>query len=101
MSRIKLKQILSNLHYNEADDQLILSGSKAYNGLDRWEDANVNWEDANVNWETPPSRKIPDFVIHGSTYVTSSDYQTGSITIQGVDTFGDSVSFFTMDLGEY
>jgi hypothetical protein len=101
MSRIKLKQILSNLHYDETNDQLILSGSKTFGGLQNWEDANVNWEDANVNWDSEGAKTVPDFVIYGSTYVTSSAYQTGSITIQDIDTFGDSGSFFTMDLGEY
>ena len=99
MSRIKLKQILSNLHYDEANDQLILSGSATPPiGQQNWDDANVTWDQAAGTWD---GVKLPDFVIHGSTYVTSSEYNTGSITIQGVDTFGDSGSFFTMDLGEY
>jgi len=79
MSRIKLKQILSNLHYDANNDQLILSGTM------------------------PPSigQQKTDFIIHGATYVTSSEFNTGSITIQGVNTFGDSGSFLTIDLGEY
>lgn len=72
MARLRLKQVLSNLQYNQATSQLILSGSQ----------------------ET-------DFIISGSIVVTSTPTQTGSLTIQGVDTFGDSGSFFTVDLGDY
>lgn len=39
-------------------------------------------------------------IISGSALVVSSDV-TGSLTIQDVDTFGDSGSFFTLDLGDY
>ncbi len=39
-------------------------------------------------------------IISGSALVGSSDV-TGSLTIQNVDTFGDSGSFFTLDLGDY
>jgi hypothetical protein len=45
--------------------------------------------------------ETPDFVITGSVYLKSSDLVTGSLTIEGVDTFGDSGSFYTVDLGEY
>jgi hypothetical protein len=105
MARLKLKQILSNLHYDADKDQLILSGSKALTQLN-WEDANLNWEDVDQNWNEfafgSGSRvNTPDFVIYGSTFVTSSVYTTGSITINGVDTFGDSGSFDTVDLGNY
>jgi hypothetical protein len=100
MSKLKFKQILSNLHYNEADDQLILSGSKVPMGLQNWEEIDDRWENALGTWEGTRSN-IPDFVIYGSTYVTSSVYTTGSITIEGVDTFGDSGSFDTVDLGNY
>lgn len=72
MARVKLKQILSNLQYNEANSQLILSGSTEV-----------------------------DFIISGSTVVTSTPTRTGSLTIQNIDSFGDSGSFYTMDLGEY
>jgi len=72
MSRLKLKQILSNLSYNAATNQLALSGS------------------------TDPS-----FIVSGSVLVVSTPTITGSVTIQNVDTFGDSGSFFTVDLGEY
>ena len=37
-------------------------------------------------------------IISGSALVVSSNV-TGSFTIQGVDTFGDSGSFYTLDLG--
>jgi hypothetical protein len=97
MSKLKLKQILSNLHYNAGSDQLILSGSGVVSS--NWEEANINWEDVALNWDG--TKSVPDFVIYGSTYVTSSDYQTGSITIQGADTFGDSGSFYSIDLGEF
>jgi hypothetical protein len=100
MSRIKLKQILSNLHYDEANDQLILSGSKVPTGLQNWDETSGSWEDAFGTWEGSRAN-IPDFVIHGSTFVTSSTYTTGSITIDKIDSFGDSGSFFSMDLGEY
>jgi hypothetical protein len=39
-------------------------------------------------------------IISGSTVVVSSDV-TGSLTIQNIDSFGDSGSFFTLDLGDY
>ena len=76
MSRLKLKQIFSNLHYNESTNQLIISSSLgAVTGS--------------------------DIVLSGSLTVTQSIYNTGSITISGVDTFGDSGSFYTVDLGNY
>lgn len=77
MSRIKLKQILSNLHYDENLDQLILSSSKV------------------------PLNYNPDFIVSGSIMVTPGVYSSGSLTIKDIDTFGDSSSFDTMDLGEY
>ena len=39
-------------------------------------------------------------IISGSALIVSSDI-TGSLTIQNVDTFGDSGSLFTLDLGDY
>ena len=39
-------------------------------------------------------------IISGSALIVSSDI-TGSLTIQNVYTFGDSGSFFTLDLGDY
>jgi hypothetical protein len=73
MARLKFKQILSNLQYNEANSQLTLSGSGQGN----------------------------DFIISGSVYVTSTPQKTGSLTIQNIDSFGDSGSFYTIDLGDY
>ncbi len=64
MARLKLKQVLSSLSYEQTTN-------------------------------------TPSFVISGSLYVTSSGEVTGSVTIAGVDTFGDSGSFDTLDLGEY
>lgn len=75
MSRLKLKQILSNLEYNETTKQLKLVGASQTN--------------------------VADFVISGSMEVTSSIFNTGSITIKGIDSFGDSGSFYTVDLGEF
>jgi hypothetical protein len=72
MARLKFKQIFSNLQYDTASAVLTLSGSQ----------------------ET-------DFVISGSVIVTSTPTHTGSLTIQNIDSFGDSGSFFTMDLGDY
>jgi len=72
MARLKLKQVLSSLSYEETTNTLFLSGSGD-----------------------------PSFVISGSLYVTSSGDVTGSVTIAGVDTFGDSGSFDTVDLGDY
>ena len=73
MARLKFKQILSNLKYDEVNSQLNLSGSGQGN----------------------------DFIISGSVYVTSTPEKTGSLTIQNIDSFGDSGSFFTIDLGDY
>lgn len=72
MALLKLKQLRSSLSYNETTNTLYLSGSGD-----------------------------PSFVISGSIYVTSSFAVTGSITIAGVNTFGDSGSFYTVDLGDY
>ena len=72
MAQIRLEQILSNLRYNEITDQLILSGSTT-----------------------------ASFLISGSINIVSTPTTTGSLTIQGIDTFGDSGSFSTVDLGDY
>ena len=71
MARLKLKQVYSNLSYNSGSNLLTVSGSNNA------------------------------FVISGSATVTSTSTTTGSFTIQNVDTFGDSGSFFTLDLGDY
>ena len=71
MARLKLKQVLSNMSYNSNANQLTVSGSDN------------------------------TFIISGSAIVTSTATTTGSFTIQDVDTFGDSGSFFTLDLGDY
>ena len=44
MSRIKLKQILSNLHYDENLDQLILSSSKVPTANQIWNEATETWD---------------------------------------------------------
>jgi len=82
MARLKLKQVLSNLHYNEANDQLILSGSKVPTALQNPEDIDVNWDDAFGTWDGTRVG-IPDFIIYGETFVTSSAYLTGSIVVEG------------------
>jgi hypothetical protein len=71
MARLRLEQVLSNLSYNSGSNQLTVSGSS--NAL----------------------------IISGSAIVTSTPTITGSMTIQGIDSFGDSGSFFTVDLGDY
>ena len=72
MARLKLKQVYSNLQYDTGSSVLTLSGSQEV-----------------------------DFIISGSVVVTSTPTMTGSLTIQNIDSFGDSGSFFTMDLGDY
>jgi hypothetical protein len=42
-----------------------------------------------------------NLIISGSAEVVSTPTQTGSLTIQGIDSFGDSGSFYTVDLGDY
>jgi hypothetical protein len=73
MARLKFKQVLSNLKYNTSASQLILSGSGV--GV--------------------------DFVISGSVNIVSTPIKTGSLTIQNIDSFGDSGSFYSVDLGDY
>lgn len=72
MALLKLKQLRSNLSYDETANTLHLSGSSDFS-----------------------------FVITGSVFVTSSLAVTGSLTIAGVDNFGDSGSLYTLDLGDY
>ena len=72
MARLKLKQVLSNLAYNANKNQLILTGSQD-----------------------------PSFIISGSVQIVSTPNLTGSLTIQNIDNFGDSGSFYTVDLGTY
>lgn len=72
MALLKLKQLRSNLSYDETTNTLYLSGSSS-----------------------------PSFVITGSVLITSSQALSGSLTIAGVDTFGDTGSFYTVDLGTY
>ena len=73
MSRLKLKQILSNLSFNESNSRLTLSGSGV----------------------------ASDFVVSGSMEIVSTLSKTGSLTIKDIDSFGDSGSFYTVDLGDY
>jgi hypothetical protein len=71
MSKLKLKQVLSNMSYNSGSNQLTIKGEE--NTL----------------------------IISGSTQIVSTPSTTGSLTIQNIDSFGDSGSFFTVDLGDY
>jgi len=71
MAKLRLEQILSNMSFNTGSNQLTISGSE--NAL----------------------------IISGSAIVTSTPSTTGSLTIQNVDTFGDSGSFLTLDLGGF
>jgi hypothetical protein len=71
MARLRLEQLLSNMTYNSGSNQLTISGSN--NAL----------------------------IISGSAQVVSTPTTTGSLTIQNIDSFGDSGSFYTLDLGEY
>ena len=73
MARLKFKQIWSNIQYNTASAQLTLSGSG----------------------------QGTDFIISGSVYIAPTPEKTGSLTIQNIDSFGDSGSFYTVDLGDY
>ena len=71
MARLTLKQVSSNLLFTSGS--LILSSSSG----------------------------TPALIVSGSAIITSSPTTTGSLTIQGVDTFGDSGSFYIVDLGDY
>ena len=72
MARLKFKQIYSNLQYDTASSILTLSGSRSI-----------------------------DFAVSGTISVVSNNTYTGSVSIQNIDSFGDSGSFYTMDLGNY
>lgn len=71
MARIKFKQIYSNLSYDASNNELHVSGSGEF-----------------------------AIVLTGSMFVTSSSNVSGSVTIAGVDTWGDSGSFYSVDLGD-
>jgi len=71
MALIRLEQILSNLSYNSGSNQLTVNGNN--NAL----------------------------IVSGSVQVVSTPSTTGSLTIQNIDSFGDSGSFDTIDLGDY
>lgn len=73
MARLKVKQLLSNLKYDTASSKLTVSGSGAGE----------------------------DFVVSGSTVISPTSTKTGSLSIKGIDSFGDSGSFYTVDLGDY
>jgi hypothetical protein len=41
-----------------------------------------------------------DLIVSGSVHVVSTLTQTGSLSIQNIDSFGDSGSFYSIDLGD-
>lgn len=41
-----------------------------------------------------------DLIISGSAQVVSTPIQTGSFSIQNINSFGDSGSFYSIDLGD-
>lgn len=97
MARLKLKQVLSNLYYDAVNDQLMLSGSvfpDAYGTMDTSEETIATFSGA---LDGP----LPAFIISGSVEVASTLYQTGSLTIQNIDSFGDATTPDTIDLGTY
>ena len=71
MARLKLKQVASNLSF--INGSLVLSSS-------------------NGN---------PALIVSGAVQIVSTPTSTGSLTIQNIDSFGDSGSFYTVDLGTY
>lgn len=71
MARLKLKQVISNLSF--ISGSLIMSSSDG----------------------------MPALIVSGAVQITSTPTVTGSLTIQDIDSFGDSGSFYSMDLGEY
>lgn len=95
MSRLKFKQILSNLQYDEINDQLILSSSKIPTGELNWNEITQNWETTLGNWD---GTRTPDFVISGSIEISSSLYNPAAISIEG---FGRIAQSSSIDLGEY
>ena len=72
MARIKFKQILSSITYQESSNILSVQG--------------------NTN---------PSLIVSGAVSLVASPSVTASLTIQNADTFGDSGSFYTVDLGDY
>lgn len=72
MARLKLKQVLSNLSYDANSNKLTVSGSN-----------------------------YPSLVVSGAVDIVSTPTLTGSLNIQNIDSFGDSGSFYTVDLGDY
>jgi hypothetical protein len=72
MARIKFKQILSSIAYQESTNTVSIQGTTN-----------------------------PTLIVSGAVGITSSPSVTASLTIQNADTFGDSGSFYTVDLGDY
>ena len=73
MAKLRLEQVFSNLSYISASNSLVVSGSDNTNAL----------------------------IVSGAAFIVSTPIQTGSLTIQSIDSFGDSGSFYIMDLGTY
>ena len=72
MARIKLNQVLSSMTYQESSNILSVQGTTN-----------------------------PGLIVSGAVSIVASPSVTGSLTIQNADTFGDSGSFYTVDLGSY
>ena len=72
MARIKFKQILSNVTYQESANILSVQGTTN-----------------------------PGLIVSGAVAIVDSPSITGSITIKDINSFGDSGSFYTVDLGDY
>jgi hypothetical protein len=71
MARLRLEQILSNMRYDRNKNELHITGS-SFNAL----------------------------VVSGSVLITSGSSTAGTLTITGVDSWGDSGSFDVVDLGD-
>jgi hypothetical protein len=72
MARIKFKQILSSITYQESGNIISIQGTSN-----------------------------PALIVSGAVAIVDSPSVTGSITIKDIDSFGDSGSFYTVDLGDY
>jgi hypothetical protein len=126
MAKLKLKQILSKMYYDPYKDQMIISGSNGNGVTLHWNELTDTWETMNSLWNAPITENpfgpywnlnyntwdsftstwdanvsYPEFVVYGETQIKGTSVKTGSITIDNIDSFGDSGSFYTIDLGTY
>jgi hypothetical protein len=98
MARLKLKQVLSNLYYDAVNEQLILSSSKIPSAYNSTFDTSNDTIDTFSGGLAGPGIS---FIISGSVEIVTTPYQTGSLTIQDIDSFGDMNTPNTIDLGTY